>query len=186
MKQTVKRLVGIIAVAVIVLTVAVGFFAIPNTARAQGQPPQLPPGSIQTVLQDILDELAEIRNTLAAIARPDLIPLAGFPSFENPNPGLDGFCTLENGDLLVTVKNQGLVQAEAFVTRVTFQIPESDDVLVDEIQSMLEPGSSETKNFEIPLGCFAPNCEFTIMVDVDDDNLELNESNNTAQGSCLG
>jgi subtilase family serine protease len=50
----------------------------------------------------------------------------------------------------------------------------------------LGPGGSADLLFPIPAGCFDPDCEFRITVDVLNDVAESNEGNNMASGVCLG
>jgi hypothetical protein len=40
--------------------------------------------------------------------------------------------------------------------------------------------------FPLPPGCFDPDCEFRIIVDVTNVVVESNEGNNFASGVCLG
>jgi subtilase family serine protease len=40
--------------------------------------------------------------------------------------------------------------------------------------------------FQIPPGCFDPNCEFRITVDLNNEVNESDEGNNIAKGTCLG
>jgi hypothetical protein len=106
-------------------------------------------------------------------APPDLVPV--------PDPEL-GFCRRKDGNLLVTVRNQGAGPAGPSMTQVdflrhgTFSLP----------TGALGPGTSTDILFPIPVGCFDPDCEFRITVDVLDAVAESNEGNNQASGVCLG
>ncbi len=51
----------------------------------------------------------------------------------------------------------------------------------------LAPGvPTSTLEFMIPAGCFDPDCDFTITVDPDGKVDEANETNNAADGRCIG
>jgi hypothetical protein len=50
----------------------------------------------------------------------------------------------------------------------------------------LAPGASVDLTFQIPPGCFDPDCEFRIVVDVNSDVPESDQSNNFASGVCIG
>jgi hypothetical protein len=106
---------------------------------------------------------------------PDLIPV--------PDE-MGSFCRRdETGlNLIVTVRNQGGSDAGASTTEVDFfqygkiSLPTGS----------LGVGTSTDLLFPIPLGCFDPNCEFRITVDVLNAVAESNEGNNSASGICIG
>jgi len=50
----------------------------------------------------------------------------------------------------------------------------------------LAPGASVDLLFAIPPGCFDPNCEFQITVDVNNEVNESEEGNNVVKSACLG
>jgi hypothetical protein len=104
---------------------------------------------------------------------PDLIPVPD----ENGS-----FCRREGNVLIVTVRNQGFVAAGGSITRVDFGAHGSSD----QPTPPLAPGASVDLYFPIPFGCFDPNCEFQIVVDVNNDVAESNEGNNFASGICPG
>lgn len=108
------------------------------------------------------------------VGLPDLIPL----------PGANGdFCQRdENGNLLVTVHNQGSAAAGPSTTRVDF----GAHGVVDLPTPLLTMGASHTHTVAIPPGCFDPDCGFRITVDVHNVVAESDEGNNFASGTCLG
>jgi hypothetical protein len=100
-----------------------------------------------------------------------------------PVPDANGsFCRREEGNLIVTVRNQGSAGAGPSVTRVDFGV----HGLVDMPTPPLAAGASVDLKFPIPRGCFDPDCEFRITVDVGGAVVESNEGNNFASGMCLG
>jgi hypothetical protein len=50
----------------------------------------------------------------------------------------------------------------------------------------LAPNAATDLLVDIPHGCFDPDCAFRITVDINGEVLESNNSNNTADGVCLG
>jgi hypothetical protein len=106
-------------------------------------------------------------------ALPDLIPV--------PDPQF-GFCRGKDGNLLVTVKNQGPGPAPASTTMVDF----FQHGQVSQPTPPLAPGASTDLLFPIPAGCFSPDCSFRITVDSTNVVTETNEGNNTADGICIG
>jgi len=107
------------------------------------------------------------------MGKPDLIPVPD----ENGN-----FCKTRDGMLVVTVKNQGTLGAGPSKTKVDF----GKYGTVTQQTPSLAPGKSVDLSFQIPKGCFDPDCEFKITVDADDDVVESDEGNNTARGICRG
>jgi hypothetical protein len=100
-----------------------------------------------------------------------------------PVPNEQGsFCRVEDGFLIVTVRNQGSAAAGPSVTRVDF----GAYGIVDMPTPALAAGASVDLKFPIPFGCFDPDCEFRISVDVSNIVVESNEGNNSASGSCIG
>jgi hypothetical protein len=102
-------------------------------------------------------------------------------------PGF-GFCKLvengpDDGKLIVTVGNFGDQTATPSTTKVEFSSGGSIELLTPEI-----PGHSsiDLLSVEIPVGCFDPDCEFTITVDSKDDVSEYNEKDNSGSGTCIG
>jgi hypothetical protein len=104
---------------------------------------------------------------------PDLIPV----------PDANGsFCRREGNTLTVTVRNQGTAAAGPSTTRVDF----GAHGISDQPTPPLGPGASVDLKFQIPPGCFDPDCEFRIAVDVSNVMAESDEGNNLASGACLG
>jgi subtilase family serine protease len=83
---------------------------------------------------------------------------------------------------LVTVKNQGLGHAQGSTTQVDFFAHGQVSVPTPS----LGPNASTDLLVDIPPGCFDPDCNFRITVDVDGVVAESNEGNNIADGICLG
>ena len=109
----------------------------------------------------------------AAQALPDLVPV----------PDASGsFCRGKDGKLLVTVKNQGAGPAGPSTTQVDF----GQHGTFSQATPALTPNMSTDLLFDIPAGCFDPDCGFTITVDSKNEVTESNEANNTASGFCLG
>jgi CARDB len=104
---------------------------------------------------------------------PDLVPV----------PDASGsFCRRRDGKLVVTVKNQGAGPAGPSTTQVDFFAHGQ----VSQPTPPLAPNASTELLFDIPPGCFDPDCNFRITVDVNGEVAESNEGNNTADGICLG
>lgn len=107
------------------------------------------------------------------VGLPDLIPV----------PDKQGsFCKVEDGHLIVTVKNQGTSGAGPSTTEVDFL---KFGKVVQTTQA-LAAGASVQLAFPIPRSCFNPDCEFRITVDANNDVIESDEGNNFASGRCIG
>jgi hypothetical protein len=105
--------------------------------------------------------------------QPDLIPV----------PDESGsFCRRRDGQLVVTVRNQGAGPAGASTTTVDFGAHGT----VSQPTPPLAAGAPIDLLFPIPVGCFDPDCDFRITVDATSVVAETNEGNNTASGTCLG
>lgn len=105
---------------------------------------------------------------------PDLIP------FPDPKTG---FCNRDHqGNLIVTVKNQGSADAGASTTTVVF----GRGGTFSQPTPPIPAGGSVKLLFPIPAACFDPDCSFRIIVDSGNQVTESNEGNNTASGTCLG
>jgi CARDB len=118
-----------------------------------------------------------IKPVVSALA-PDLIPFS--PLGTDPA----AFCRLENSGALlrVTVRNQGTGDAAGSKTTVVFG---SGPVTLD--TPPLPAGASVDLLFNVPPGCFSPDCSFRITVDSDNQVNEFGfEGNNTASGGCIG
>ena len=113
---------------------------------------------------------------------PDLVPVPKIFSF---NPLSVSFCHRDaDGNLIVTVRNQGGAEASASVTRVDFGASGSFDLNV----GVLGATDVVILTQSIPAGCFDADCEFTITVDADTqvDETTPNEGNNTVTDKCIG
>ena len=112
---------------------------------------------------------------------PDLVPVP------HPNPGI-GFCNRviegpNQGKLVVTVKNQGTVDAPASVTTVEFIPGGAVQIATPPIAA---GASVDLPPLTFPIGCFNPDCNFRITVDSGSQVNESNEGNNSASGTCIG
>ncbi len=92
------------------------------------------------------------------------------------------FCRRKDATLTVTVKNQGASVAGPSATEVDFLTFGK----VSMPTPSLAPGTSVDLLFAIPPGCFDPNCEFRITVDVNSEVNESDEGNNVVKGACQG
>jgi hypothetical protein len=105
---------------------------------------------------------------------PDLIPV--------PDPE-GGFCRRdEQGNLVVTVKNKGSLDAGPSMTTVAF----ARGGAFSQPTPAIPAGGSVDLAFSIPPVCFDPDCDFRIVVDSGDDVTESDEGNNVASGTCRG
>ncbi len=104
---------------------------------------------------------------------PDLVPV----------PDAAGsFCKRLNGNLVITVKNQGSCSAAASNTKIDFL----SFGTVTLPTPALAPGAQVDLTVNIPAGCFNPDCEFRISVDDLSEVPESEEGNNTASDRCVG
>lgn len=93
-----------------------------------------------------------------------------------------GGVTRSGGSIVVTVENVGTADAGPSTTEVDFGSHGSEQGAT----SGLASGESVDVSLSIPPGCFDPDCDFTVTVDVDDDVSESNESNNVEEGRFIG
>jgi subtilase family serine protease len=105
--------------------------------------------------------------------QPDLLPV--------PDPKF-GFCNRDGLKLIVTIKNQGTANAGASSTRVDF----SNGVSQTQPTPAIPAGGTVNVLFDIPPGCFSPDCFFRITADSGSVVTESDETNNTASGGCIG
>jgi hypothetical protein len=119
-------------------------------------------------------EVEPVPERRHAAVYPDLVPV--------PDPQTGSFCKLGEGYLVVTVKNQGAATAGPSKAEVDFPGFGADTRMTNS----LAPGASEDLYFPIPFGCYNPDCDFRITVDIGDDVLEADETNNVATDFCLG
>lgn len=85
------------------------------------------------------------------------------------------------GRLVITVKNQGTVQAAASTTRVGFFPGGAFNVNFPAIPS----GSTAKVPLQMPAPCWNPDCDYQITVDINNQVNESNEANNSGSGSCF-
>jgi hypothetical protein len=113
----------------------------------------------------------------ASLGASDLVPFS--PSGTEPS----AFCRIEQGGKLlrVSVKNQGSADAGASKTTVIFV---NNPITLD--TPAIPVGGSVDLLFQVPSGCFSPDCSFKITVDSNNKLEELNEANNSANGGCIG
>ncbi len=116
-----------------------------------------------------------------SVGLPDLVPVP------DPRPEF-GFCKRveqgpNKGKLVVTVKNQGNADAPPSMTKVIFARGGSFDLPTPAIPA---GGSVDLPPLSMPGVCFVPNCDFKIIVDVNNQVVESNKANNTASGTCRG
>lgn len=120
-----------------------------------------------------VEQIRERRRRTEPAGQPDLIPV----------PDANGsFCRIRDGQLIVTVRNQGTGPAGPSTTEVDF----GSHGKVNAPTPALGPGASIDVSVPIPAGCFSPDCHFRITVDALNQVIESNEGNNTASGFCLG
>ena len=109
---------------------------------------------------------------------PDLVP-------DNP-PGMAGYCNVDDSNnLIVYVKNQGEADAPASSVKVQFNLSSGVQEFFGTVEA-IPVGETKSVSFAIPFGCFNPDCDFTITVDSNENVLESEELNNSANGSCVG
>ena len=107
---------------------------------------------------------------------PDLVPV--------PDSVFNSFCVRDvNGNLIVTIENQGNSTSFPSTTEVNFS---GAGQTVSASTPSLKPGESVILLFEIPANCFGPDCGFQISVDVLNDVPETDEQNNIVFDSCIG
>jgi hypothetical protein len=98
------------------------------------------------------------------------------------------FCNTDKArkKLIVTVKNQGTVDSPPTSTRVEFSRKQmfAGATVVNPTPSVTA-GQSVDVEFDIPSGCFEPDCGFKITVNSNNAN-ETNTENNSATGNCVG
>ena len=112
------------------------------------------------------------------LKRPDLVPVT--------QPEAEKFCSRDDDQLLIAVKNQGNANAPESVTRVIFMPGRPDSRAIDKNTLEVSPGQVvNVEPVDIPQDCFASGeCEFTITVDANNQVLEFDKANNTVSGKC--
>lgn len=113
---------------------------------------------------------------------PDLVPIKA--------PGAATFCdTDEAGNLKVYVQNQGTADAPSSEVEVKFYMGSGVEKTVrgQGATGPISKGATATVLVPIPAGCFNPDCDFIITVDIVNEVKESNEQNNSSvQSTCVG
>lgn len=107
------------------------------------------------------------------------------PERREDSQGDEGFCNRgdSGSSLIILVRNQGAGDATSeTTTSVDFGTFGTETVTTSPIPA----GSMVDVSVPIPSGCFNSDCDFTITVDSNDDVGERTESNNAADGICIG
>jgi hypothetical protein len=117
-------------------------------------------------------QVALTREAVARLAA-DLVPEKTRPSF----------CNISSQGLVITVSNRGGSAALPSLTRVDFANGGGFSLPTP---SILPNNSVDLSPIRIPSSCFSPDCNFSITVDATNLVDELDESNNTADGLCIG
>lgn len=113
----------------------------------------------------------------------DLVP--------QPKPGATdtsplNFCYGDTpGRLTVGVHNLGNATAGASQVKVVFVLRGLNKTVTQPVPS-LAPGATGNLLFDYPAGCSNPDCNFSITVDSQNQVPEKLETNNQANGRCLG
>ncbi|CAB5105027.1 hypothetical protein D3OALGA1CA_1672 [Olavius algarvensis associated proteobacterium Delta 3] len=110
----------------------------------------------------------------------DLVPVPKIFSFD---PVSISLCNRDaGGKLIVPVRNQGTSRARGTSTRVVFFGLGARFETTDSIPA----GGTVNVLFQMPAGCFNPDCDFRVTVDSDAQIDELSEENNSASDRCIG
>jgi hypothetical protein len=134
----------------------------PDTILSMADAPPVEPILVERTMDEPLPQV------------PDLIPV----------PDMSGsFCRLDAGNLIVTVRNQGLGPASPSFTAVRFP---PGGLGVGQSTPALAPGAQVDVGIVPPLSCFDPGCSFQISVDETNAVIESDETNNTANDLCPG
>jgi subtilase family serine protease len=130
--------------------------------------------------------MAVVGGCAGGVSSPDLVPVSIDEAL-----GPVGFCQRgSSGQLTVTVKNQGGVEAIASIVQVEF-FPggtRTADLFGPGPSGSLPPGIAWDVQFLDPpwAACFKPDCGFQITVDSTALVIESNEANNAVNGRCIG
>lgn len=118
-------------------------------------------------------ETMEIERVPARrLGQPDLVPVSD---------ATGNFCRRDPaGQLIITVRNQGTIDATPSITRLDFATGENLGLATPSIPA----GASVDVFATIPPACFKPDCTFRIAVDSTGLVGESNEGNNAAGGTC--
>lgn len=190
MKNLIKRITKVATVSLVALTLLIGSvgsvvadhagydicascFGSKATKRFMEQ--------LSSDILHIKEDIGEVRSILEALNGPDLVVVEDAVQF----------CDRVGDDLRVTVKNAGnlsVSDAPSMVTTVFFNTNVGTLSVENSITSMpISVNDTREQLFLIPDACFsAGDCTFTIVVDSGDDVREINESNNSEDGKCIG
>lgn len=124
--------------------------------------------------------IAALSGCSKEVAKADLVTVGSLDSNSH------SLCNLvkegvDKGKLVVTVKNQGNVNAPDSTTRVEFGFGGSFQLPTPAITS---GGFVELPPLSIPATCYNPDCEFKITVDFTNRINESSKDNNKASGIC--
>lgn len=128
------------------------------------------PGDTEAFVQTTTDPILRDEDPVKVVTGrklPDLIPTD---------------VSREDTDMVVTVENQGSRGAKPSTTQVEF----GSHGTSTQSTPALDPGETVQLSFAIPSGCFDPDCDFTISVDVDTEVVESDEENNDLSGTFIG
>jgi hypothetical protein len=92
-------------------------------------------------------------------------------------------CEIQDGILVVNIKNNGVSDCPATSTTIEFFDHGSFVIPTPPIAA---GATISLPTVPLPSGCHTPDCNFSIIVDSANDITEGNESNNTAPGTCIG
>lgn len=116
------------------------------------------------------------------VALPDLLPLLTKPAYCDRNPA--------GTTLTVTVYNTTSVAVGCSVLRVEFFTTTGTVIIEKEVTAVPAFGLVPV-TFDIPAGCFSPDCGFRITVNNSNcpgklKVIESKRANNTVTGNCVG
>lgn len=98
--------------------------------------------------------------------------------------GMAGYCNLDGpGNLIVRVKNSGDEAVGGSKTCVEFG---SLGIQILDTPPLAAGATTILAPAAIPMGCYNPDCSFTITVDCENKIKEASESNNVVKGTCIG
>lgn len=122
----------------------------------------------------------------SAAQGPDIVPVPQIVGFSD-GTAIITFCDRDDaGALVVTIRNQGTTPAmSAFESKVSFDASGSPSQIIS-TPAGFAAGDIQVTPVPIPAGCFNPDCDFIIEVDVNDAVAESNEDNNVGSGRCIG
>lgn len=145
----------------------------------------------QPQLQILLEKLAVLEGKIDDILAPEPPDVAPDLVVLPRNGAVP--CVRENEQLVVTIFNAGdgsVIPPPGIRVFVTYFDGEFQDppfsMRFADVAGAFEPGESAETRFDIPPGCFSPDCGFRIDIDLADFVFEWDEENNTREGICVG